>query len=142
MNAVPVTLALLVAVTASAASPPPPGMPPPGTYRQADVVTKKPLPVGSQLVIIAGKGGKTGFSINAIRALDSNQGFVAGLLAGPLPLTWSQTSSTTGNCRLKFEAVPHGITVTQDAGFGDCGFGYGVTASGMYLLEPEKPLKT
>jgi len=34
------------------------------------------------------------------------------------------------------------LKVTQDAGFGDCGFGYGVTASGTYLLVAEKPPKT
>jgi hypothetical protein len=119
--------------------------PAPGTYKQADPVTRKPLSVGSQLVIIAGKAGKIGFSINAIRALDSNQGFVAGILNGSLPLTWTQTSSTTGNCRLRFapvSSIPHALAVTQDLSFGDCGFSAGVTANGTYVLIPEKPLKT
>ncbi len=114
----------------------------PGTYVQADPVTKRPLPVGSQLVVIAGKGGRAGFSLNAIRTLDSNQGFVAGILPATLPGTWSQNSETTGNCRLRFAPFVHGVQVTQDATFGDCGFGSGVTASGMYVLRAEKPLKT
>jgi hypothetical protein len=113
----------------------------PGTYRQIDTVTKKPLEVGSQIVIIAGKGGRLGFSVNAVRQTDANQGFVAGVLPTVLPATWTRTSSV-GNCRLIFEGLAHGLKVTQDAGFGDCGFGAGVSASGTYLLVAEKPLKT
>jgi hypothetical protein len=112
----------------------------PGTYVQADPVTKKPLAVGSQLVVIAGKGGKVGFSINAVRALDANQGFIAGVLPKTLPGTWSQ-STTSGNCRLHFAPAVRGVTVTQDLRYGDCGFGEGVTATGMYVLRPERPLK-
>jgi hypothetical protein len=104
----------------------------PGTYRQADVVTRNPLPVGSQLVVIAGKGGKLGFSINAIRALDSDQGFIAGTLSGTLPATWTQ-HGLSGDCRLRFEAVPGGLMVTEDRSFGDCGFPAGLTANGTYV---------
>ena len=64
------------------------------------------------------------------------------LLPATLPATWSQNSETTGNCRLRFAPFVHGVQVTQDATFGDCGFGSGVTASGMYVLRAEKPLKT
>jgi hypothetical protein len=146
MRVAPLVLGLaLVASAAPATAEAPNPTPVPGTYQQADPVTRKPLPTGSQLVIIAGKSGKLGFSINAIRALDSNQGFVAGLLNGPLPLTWTQISSTTGNCRLHFArvpAIPHALAVTQDLGFGDCGFQTGVTANGTYVLIPEKPIKT
>jgi hypothetical protein len=108
----------------------------PGTYRQVDLVTRKPLPAGSQLVVISGKAGKLGFSINAVRTLDSSQGFIAGSLSGPLPITWSQHGAS-GDCRLRFEAVPGGVAVTEDAGFGDCGFPSGVTASGTYLRVPD-----
>ncbi len=108
----------------------------PGTYRQADAVTRKPLPVGSQLVVIAGNGGKLGFSINAVRALDSDQGFIAGILSGPLPLTWTQHGAS-GDCRLRFEATPGGVSVTQDRSFGDCGFPAGVTAGGIYVRVPD-----
>jgi hypothetical protein len=111
----------------------------PGTYQQVDLVSKKPLAVGSALVIVAGKGGQLGFSINAIRALDSNQGFIAGGLRGALPFTWTQ-SGRSGKCRLRFEAVPHGVRVTQDVVFGDCGFDAGVTADGTYLLVADKPI--
>ncbi len=113
----------------------------PGTYRQIDTVTKKPLEVGSQIVIIAAKGGRLGFSVNAVRQTDADQGFIAGTLPGALPATWTRTSSA-GNCRLIFESLAHGLKVTQDTGFGDCGFGAGVNASGTYQLIPEKPLKT
>ncbi len=97
----------------------------PGTYRQADAVTRKPLPVGSQLVVI-----------NAVRALDSDQGFIAGILSGPLPLTWTQHGAS-GDCRLRFEATPGGVSVTQDRSFGDCGFPAGVTAGGIYVRVPD-----
>jgi hypothetical protein len=133
----------LAAGAAGAATPAP--APPavrilPGTYRQIDTVTKKPLALGNQIVIIAGKGGRLGFSVNAVRQSDMNQGFAVGLLPVQPPLTWSSTSSS-GNCRLTFEALPKGLKLTQDAGFGDCGFGYGVSANGTYALVTEKPLK-
>jgi hypothetical protein len=131
---------LVAALTLVAATPSP--SPPalvPGTYAQVSPETKKPLELGNQLVIIAGKSGRLGFSVNAVRALDDNQGFVAGVLgAGRPPVTWSQTA-TSGNCRLRFDLVPGGLKVTQDAAFGDCGFGYGVTADGTYALRTTKP---
>jgi hypothetical protein len=113
----------------------------PGTYRQIDTVTKKPLGVGSQIVIIEGKAGQLGFSVNAVRQTDASQGFVAGILPAVLPGTWTKSSSA-GNCRLLFEGAGHGLKVTQDLEFGDCGFGSGVSASGTYALVPEKPLRT
>jgi hypothetical protein len=133
---------VLAAAAAAGAATPSPAVLVPGTYVQVNPVTRAPLEVGSQLVIIAGKGGRLGFSINAIRALDSNQGFVAGVLAGALPSTWSQRVGS-GNCRLRFDAVPGGgVKVTQDLAFGDCGFGYGVTADGTYAVVVRKAPKT
>lgn len=112
----------------------------PGTYRQIDGVTKKRLEIGNQIVIIAGKAGRLGFSLNAIRASDTNLGFVAGVVDTTLPATWTRTSSS-GNCKLTFEPLPpHGLKVTQDPGFGDCGFGAGITATGSYELVAELPL--
>ena len=114
----------------------------PGTYRQVDSVTKKRLEVGNQIVIIAGKGGRVGFSINAIRLTDSNLGFVAGAVDGTLPAIWTRTSAS-GNCRLTFDVFPpRGLKVVQDAGYGDCGFGSGVSATGNYELVTEQPPKT
>jgi hypothetical protein len=113
----------------------------PGTYRQIDTVTKKTLPVGNQVVIIVGKGGRLGFSVNAVRQVDTNQGFVVGTLPAVMPAVWSRTSSS-GNCKLVFEGLPQGLKITQDTGFGDCGFGSGVSASGIYALVAEKPFKT
>jgi hypothetical protein len=130
----------LAAAAPSVAATPSPALLVAGTYVQVSPETRKPLEVGSQLVIIAGKGGRVGFSINAIRALDSNLGFVAGVLTGRLPITWSQTV-VSGNCRLRFEAVPGGVKVTQDLQFGDCGFGYGVTADGTYAIVGQKPAR-
>jgi hypothetical protein len=135
------TLAMMVALLYSQASAAAPERFVPGTYRQIDTVTKKTLAIGNQIVIIAGKPGRLGFSVNAVRQADTNGGFVAGVLPGVLPATWSRTSSA-GNCRLIFEGLPKGLKVTQDLGFGDCGFGAGVSASGTYQLVPEKPLKT
>ena len=133
-------LVLLGGVAAAATPPPAPAKVVPGTYRQIDTVTKQPLAVGSQVVIIAGKAGRLAFSLNAVRQADMNQGFVVGLLPAVPPLTWSRTSSS-GNCRLTFEALPKALRVTQDVGFGDCGFGAGVAATGTYALVAEKPLK-
>ena len=113
----------------------------PGTYRQIDTVTKQALPVGNQVVIIAGKGGRLGFSINAVRQIDTNQGFVVGTLPAVMPAVWSRTSSS-GNCKLISERLPKGLKITQDMEFGDCGFGAGVSASGTYALVAEKPFKT
>jgi hypothetical protein len=131
---------LLSEVAVAATKAPAPARIAPGTYRQIDTVTKQPLELGNQIVIIAGKGGRLGFSVNAVRQSDMNQGFVVGLLPAQPPLTWSRTVSS-GNCRLTFEALPKGLKLTQDASFGDCGFGYGVSASGTYALVAEKPLK-
>ncbi len=135
------SLFLSVVLLGEAAAGPAPARFVPGTYRQIDTVTKKPLGVGNQIVIIAGKAGRLGFSVSAIRPSDENGGFVAGVLPGLPPATWSKTSSS-GNCRLTFESLPHGLKVTQDLAFGDCGLGSGVSASGTYALVPEKPLKT
>jgi len=128
--------ALLVGSAALAVAADPPGLGP-GTYVQVDPVTKKPLELGSQIVVIAAKGGRLGFSISALRSLDLHLGFVAGVLEPQLPATWTR-SSAGGNCRLRFERVPHGVRVTQDDAYGDCGFGDGVTASGTYLFAAEK----
>ena len=113
----------------------------PGTYRQIDTVTKRVLAVGNQVVIISGRGGRMGFSVNAVRQIDTNQGFAVGILPPALPGTWTKTSSS-GNCRLLFESAGRALKVTQDLEFGDCGFGAGVSASGTYALVPEKPLRT
>jgi hypothetical protein len=134
-------MGVLLSEVAGAATPPPVVKFVPGTYRQIDTVTKKVLAVGNQVVIIAGKAGRLGFSLNAVRQIDTNQGFAVGILPPALPGTWTRTSSA-GNCRLLFEGIPHGLKVTQDAGFGDCGFGSGVSASGTYQLVAEAPLKT
>jgi hypothetical protein len=103
----------------------------PGNYVQVSPVTKKPLEVGSSIVLVRSKSGKMGFSVNAIRALDSNQGFIAGTFAPGSKVVWAKQSEA-GNCKLTFTAIPGGLTVVQDMAFGDCGFGSGVTAEGTY----------
>jgi hypothetical protein len=140
----PALIGLLVLLSgrADAATPAPQHKLAPGTYRQINTVTKQALPIGNQLVIIAGKAGRLGFSLNAVRQADTNQGFAVGILPGTLPAVWTKTADS-GNCKLTFEALPNnGLKVTQDAGFGDCGFGSGVTADGTYQLDVEKPPKT
>jgi hypothetical protein len=82
-------------------------------------------------VLVRSKSGKMGFSVNAIRALDSNQGFIAGTFAPGSKVVWTKQSEA-GNCKLTFTAIPGGLTVVQDMAFGDCGFGSGVTAEGTY----------
>jgi hypothetical protein len=137
-----VGLLVLLLGPAEAATPAPHHKLVPGTYRQVNTVTKQALPIGNQLVIIEGKGGRLGFSLNAVRQIDTNQGFAVGILPGTLPAVWTKTADS-GNCKLTFEALPNdGMKITQDAGFGDCGFGDGVTANGTYQLDVEKPPKT
>lgn len=109
----------------------------PGTYRQIDTVTKRPLAPGNQIVLVAAKGGRMAFSLNAVRQTDAGLGFVVGLIPASLPATWTE-SSAAGKCRLTFESVPHGLRVTQDAAFGDCGFGGAISATGTYLLAADK----
>jgi hypothetical protein len=137
-------LVLLTVSTALASSTPAPGAGKPfvpGTYRQIDTLTKSVLPVGNQIVIAAGKGARLAFSMNAVSQSSPNGGFAVGILPGTLPATWTRTSSA-GNCRLTFEAIPKGVKVIQDAGFGDCGFGPGANATGTYVLIAQAPLKT
>jgi hypothetical protein len=112
-----------------------------GNYRQVNPVTKRPLPVGSAIVLVRAKNGKLGFSINAIRALDSNQGFIAGTFQPASKVVWVQKADGA-NCKLTFTAIPNGMTVVEDEGFGDCGFGYGVTAAGTYRWMGEVGSKT
>ncbi len=105
----------------------------PGRYVQISPVTKKPADVGNTIVFVRGKTRRLSFSVNAIRALDLNQGFVAGTLpANGRRVTWQQKSAGS-ECRLTFTATATGLDVQQDLAFGDCGFGYGVTADGTYL---------
>jgi hypothetical protein len=133
---VAVAAALAVPVVAGAVNPPEIF---PGTYIQVSPASKKPLPVGSSIVVIRAKSGRLGFSLNAVRALDSNQGYVAGSFGSGTKVVWANKSEA-GDCKLIFTAVPGGITVLQDRAFGDCGFANGVTADGTYMLEAEKPL--
>jgi hypothetical protein len=45
-----------------------------------------------------------------------------------------------GSCRLKIEFFPNKLRVTQSEGFGDCGFGANVTATGTYRkVDNKKP---
>jgi hypothetical protein len=105
----------------------------PGTYAQISPMTKKVAKIGNVVVLVRGKTGKLAFSVNAIRELDLNQGFVAGTLpARGHSVIWSQKSDGA-DCRLTFTATATGLTVEQDLKFGDCGFGYGVAADGIYV---------
>jgi hypothetical protein len=105
----------------------------PGTYGQLNPATHKVMNPGNQIVLVRGKTGRLSFSVNAIRALDLNQGFVAGTLPANGPsVTWMQKAEGM-NCKLTFAAEPTGLEVTQDLTFGDCGFGYGVDAGGIYV---------
>jgi hypothetical protein len=135
---VPIAVAAVFAAPVAAGAVNPPAIFP-GTYVQVSPASKKPLPIGSSIVVIRAKSGRLGFSLNAVRALDSNQGFVAGSFAPGSMVVWANKSQA-GDCKLTFTAVPGGLTVLQDPTFGDCGFGNGVTADGTYMLETEKPL--
>ena len=136
---IPLTAALLIGPTAAGAVNPPELFP--GHYRQINTVTKKPLEPGNSIVLVRAKNGRLGFSINAVRALDSNQGFIAGSIAPGTKVVWIQTTDDA-KCKLTFTAIPGGMTVDQDDRFGDCGFGYGVVADGTYRWTGEVGGKT
>jgi hypothetical protein len=105
----------------------------PGTYGQYNPGTKKLAVPGTQLVFVRGKTGRLSFSLNAVRALDLNSGYVAGTLpAVGRSVTWIQRGDGL-DCKLTFTASGKGLIVVQDVGFGDCGFGYGVLADGQYV---------
>ncbi len=104
----------------------------PGTYGQVNPGTKRVMNPGNQIVFVRGKNGRLSFSVNAIRALDLNQGYVAGTLPSNGPIvTWTQKEDGI-DCKLTFMAAGTGLRVVQDYKFGDCGFGYGVLADGTY----------
>jgi hypothetical protein len=45
-----------------------------------------------------------------------------------------------GGCKLKMEFLPSKVRITQSDGFGDCGFGANVTATGTYRkVDSKKP---
>ena len=105
----------------------------PGTYGQINPGTKHVMNPGNQIVFVRGKNGRLSFSVNAIRALDLNQGYVAGTLPSNGPtVTWTQQEAGI-DCKLTFMAAGTGLKVVQDYKFGDCGFGYGVLADGTYV---------
>jgi hypothetical protein len=123
----------LVALAATAAGAAEPALQP-GTYAQYNPGIKKVAVPGNQVVIVRGKAGKLAFSLNAVRGVDVNQGYVAGTLPAPAggSVVWVQQAEGA-NCRLTFTPTATGLTVVQDSKFGDCGFGYGVYADGQYV---------
>ena len=89
MNRVAVALALLLAAAAASPAPAPGPTLVPGTYRQIDTVTKKPLAPGNQIVVVPAKGGRLAFSVSAFAQTDARLGSVVGLIPPGLPATWS-----------------------------------------------------
>jgi hypothetical protein len=102
-----------------------------GTYRAVDPSTRHPLHPGNELIVRSAGIGSLRFTLNAIRALDLNTGTISGTIIDKLPSTFAQTAPG-GKCRLHFAAARRGVSVQQDVAFGDCGFGYGVLADGLY----------
>ncbi len=105
-----------------------------GTYEQINPATKRVMNPGNQIVFVRGKRGSLAFSVNAVRGIDLNQGYVVGTLPASGPsVTWMQKGGGT-DCKITFTALAnHGLKVVQDSKVGDCGFGYGVLADGTYV---------
>ncbi|MGH7728724.1 MAG: hypothetical protein ACREM2_08040 [Vulcanimicrobiaceae bacterium] len=116
-----------------------------GVYRQIDprtnrpfvnLRTHRPFGVRSQVDLVRARDGTLAFAITAWR-LNLNSGFVKGSLGRPSGALANWTSTATGTrCRLHFRTFGKHLEVTQDLDFGDCGFGNGVTASGLYAQVP------
>jgi hypothetical protein len=84
-----------------------------------------------------GTGGLD-FSLDAFRQVGLHSGHVHGSVARYLPTAWTHRSPY-GSCRLVFTRSALGVVVKQDDAFGDCQFGYGVTASGTYVRISSNP---
>jgi hypothetical protein len=136
-NAAGPKLALLAVVLAATVAPPAVGAAPranliPGVYHQIVPATRHLLPGGSRIIIERSSTGRLEFTIDAVREAGSHTGHISGSFAGTLPVGWTHRSGSA-NCRLSFARSALGLVVTQDEHFGDCGFGYGVTATGTYV---------
>ena len=105
----------------------------PGAYSQVSPSTKRIMGVGNEIVIARDRHGRLAFSLNAIRRSDENLGYIAGTLAHlSRKIVWTNTVQDA-RCRLTFVSLADDmLRVMQDARFGDCGFGYGVLADGVY----------
>jgi hypothetical protein len=99
----------------------------PGVYADGD----------DRLNVVARANGGRDFAIFAIRDHDRNSGFITGTLPAGAA-TWSKARPFE-RCRLSFTVRGNAIVVAQDAAFGDCGFGYGVLADGIYRRIPGRP---
>jgi hypothetical protein len=105
----------------------------PGTYNAVSPATHQAAKIGNELVIARTSGKRLSFGLNAIRISDNNTGYIAGSLEDKANLVWIDSGNGV-RCRLRFVvASPAQIRVTQDTRFGDCGFGYGVVADGLYV---------
>jgi hypothetical protein len=63
-----------------------------------------------------------------------------GTAQGIVRLTNGVAIYEDGSCRLKMEFFPNKLRITQGEGFGDCGFGANVTATGTYRkVDNKKP---
>ncbi len=136
-------VAVVAALAASAGPVPAPAAAPelgPGTFTQINPGTHHVMPLGNQVVFVRGRDGRLSFSISATHGGEITSSFAIGTLAaGGRSVTWTRRSAA-GNCRLTFEALPNlGLHVHQDASFGDCGFGAGILADGIYLRTRAEP---
>jgi hypothetical protein len=105
----------------------------PGTYNAVTPGTTQPAAKGNELVVVRAAAGRLSFGLNAIRLLDNNTGYIHGAFDAGSNAVWLESGNGV-RCRLRFVAAGATlIRVTQDARFGDCGFGYGVLADGLYV---------
>jgi hypothetical protein len=105
----------------------------PGTYNAVSPATHQPARIGNELVIARTSANGLSFGLNAIRISDKNTGYIAGSIEDKANVVWIDSGNGV-RCRLRFVAAPPAqIRVTQDTRFGDCGFGYGVVADGLYV---------
>ena len=102
----------------------------PGLFRQIDPATNAVLKVGNRVRITRTSSGKLAFDLRAVRRFDLNTGEIRGYLSVASRATVTQPGL---KCRLYFTANDDGFVVSQDLEYGDCGEGYGVIASGMYV---------
>jgi hypothetical protein len=112
-----------------------------GAYRQVDPKTDKTVPYANRLELVGVAPDRLAFSVFVFRQIDNNIGSISGTIPIGATAVYVRDSPGDTRCKLGFIAGPgpNDVTVAQEVVSGDCGFGYGTDATGVYRRVPETP---